>query len=89
MTRPARQPLFLGKASYRRRRLNDAARLLPVVGTVLWLLPLLWPVGEKTVSTSTALIYVFSVWIGLVVLSAVLSRVIGQEPEADAGERGD
>lgn len=35
-------PLFLARADYRRRRLRDAARLLPVVGALLMLLPLLW-----------------------------------------------
>ena len=44
MRRP-RQPLFLARATYRRRRLRDAARLLPVVGVFLLAQPLLWPQG--------------------------------------------
>lgn len=35
-------PEFLGREAYRRRRLVDAAYLLPVVGTVLFLLPMAW-----------------------------------------------
>ncbi len=39
--RKPKRPLFLARAPYRRRRLRDAARLLPVVGGFLLLLPLL------------------------------------------------
>ena len=34
-----RRPLFLARAVYRRRRLRDAARLLPVLGFFLLMLP--------------------------------------------------
>ena len=42
MARPAKPPVFLARASYRQRRLRDAARLLPMVAGVLMMLPLLW-----------------------------------------------
>lgn len=70
-----RQPLFLGRVSYRQRRLADAARLLPIVGGVLMALPLLWPRGDEagTPATSTAMIYVFGCWALLTAISALLS----------------
>nr|WP_294614957.1 hypothetical protein [uncultured Roseovarius sp.] len=36
-----RGPVFLARRTYRRRRLADGARLLPVIGTVLFFIPLL------------------------------------------------
>jgi hypothetical protein len=63
--------VFLERESYRRRRLMDAARLLPILGALLFMLPLLWPdpdPGEATngIAMSSAMIYVFAVWIGLI-----------------------
>ncbi|WP_407495544.1 hypothetical protein [Pseudooceanicola sp. MF1-13] len=80
-----RMPLFLGRVSYRQRRLADAARVLPVIGGALMALPLLWPRGgaEGTPATSTAMIYVFGVWALLTALSALLSALL--DPNA-AGE---
>jgi len=70
--------LFLERESYRRRRLTDAARLLPLLGAALFLLPLLWPVadtatGQTGVSTSRAIAYIFLVWGLLIAVSGVLS----------------
>lgn len=82
--RPVRRgqaSVFLERESYRRRRLMDAARLLPIFGVLLFLLPLLWPepapseAGADTgVAMSGAIIYVFSVWIGLIVAIFVFGR---------------
>jgi len=44
MRRPT-APLFLARAVYRKRRLRDAARLLPVLGMFLLLMPGLWRPG--------------------------------------------
>ncbi len=58
----------------------DAARLAPVLALVLWSLPLLWPqTGEDTVSSATALIYIFVVWAGIIVLTWGLSRLLAEE----------
>lgn len=64
-------PVFLERASYKRRRLIDAARLLPVLGALLWAIPLLWRSGEGT-SNATALMYVFGVWVLLIVFGALI-----------------
>ncbi|TNC73873.1 hypothetical protein [Rubellimicrobium roseum] len=86
MARP-RRPLFLRPASYRQRRLRDAARLLPVLGIALFLVPLLWTPSDESggVSNSGALLFVFGVWTGLIVAAHVLSRIL----RLDAGEDRD
>ena len=65
----------------RARRLIDAALALPIVGVVLILIPVLWPRIEQadpnlTTSTSTALIYLFTVWFGVIFFAAVLAFLI-------------
>ncbi len=83
--RGPRQPLFLERRSYRRRRLVDAARLLPVLGLLLWLVPLLWGIGGRDVSASGAGLYIFGVWAGLIVLAAGFSVALGR-PARDGRE---
>lgn len=70
-----RRPLFLARSGYRRRRLNDAARLVPVFGAFLILLPILWAPAE-TASRDTAQdgLYLFGVWAGLIGVAALLAR---------------
>lgn len=80
-------PLFLERRSYRQRRLMDAARLLPVLAALLWLVPLLWPQsgetgGAATVSTSSAILYIFGVWTLLAVIAFVLSLTLDKKPDA-------
>jgi hypothetical protein len=73
MPRPA-SPLFLARASYRRRRLRDAARLLPIVGLLLWLLPILWMPGGKINLTAADIIYFFTIWLALIVVASAFAR---------------
>jgi hypothetical protein len=73
MTRPA-APLFLARASYRRRRLRDAARLLPIIGLFLLLLPLLWTAEGRIALTSGDVVYFFAVWLALIVVAAAFAR---------------
>ena len=70
------RPLFLARRTYRQRRLRDAARLLPVVGGLLWMIPLLWPRGPDGQLISVVLLYIFGVWAGLIGLALVLSRLL-------------
>lgn len=72
MRRPKR-PLFLARAPYRRRRLRDAARLLPVLGMFLLLLPLLWTPDDGVALRSGDVIYFFAVWLILIGLAAVFA----------------
>ncbi|MBE0414625.1 hypothetical protein [Yoonia sp.] len=66
--------VFLERANYRQRRLRDAARLLPMLGAVLWILPLLWRDDAAGSGTGKTGIYIFAVWMFLIVLSAIISR---------------
>lgn len=70
----SRTPLFLARASYRRRRLRDAARLLPIVGLFLLLLPILWMPDGMINLTAADIIYFFAVWLGLVLIAAAFAR---------------
>ncbi len=72
MARP-RRPLFLARAPYRRRRLRDAARLLPVFGALLLILPLLWSSGVDAQLTSADVIYFFGLWAVLIVVAAAFA----------------
>jgi hypothetical protein len=85
--RDPQEPLFLARGSYRRRRLQDAARLLPWFGAFLFALPLLWTDGQTTLG----LIYLFCAWIVLIGLTFLLSRRLSGagEPGEDPGEEPD
>ena len=53
------------------QRLTDSVLILPFVGTILFLLPIMWPrasegVAAEGTATSTSLIYLFAVWAGLI-----------------------
>lgn len=74
-----RQPLFLARASYRKRRLRDGARMLPVFGAVLFFLPLLW--AQSSTQIVVHWFFLFGVWIALIVVTAVISRGL-IDPEA-------
>jgi VIT1/CCC1 family predicted Fe2+/Mn2+ transporter len=71
-----RPPIFLQPEPYRQRRLIDAARLLPVFGTFLVLVPcLLLPRGFAG-TTGALMIYLFLVWSLLIVFAAMITRYI-------------
>ncbi len=83
MTPKPQPPVFVPRASYRQRRVRDLARLLPIVGAVLFLLPLLWPqAGADAQMTSGAIVYLFAVWAILIVFSALISRLLGPDDAA-------
>lgn len=69
-------PVFLERRSYRQRRLMDALRLLPLVGMMLWMVPVLWPVADTgdvpPIKMSQAITYVFAVWLALIFATAGL-----------------
>lgn len=71
---PDRVSVFLARRSYRRRRLADAARLLPLAGGILFSVPLIWKGGEDGARTVGVMIYIFVLWVLLVVVSALVSR---------------
>lgn len=75
-----KRPLFLAPQSYRQRRLRDAARLLPILGGFLFVLPMLWGDAASDIrQTSTDGIYLFAVWLILIVVAALLAhRLTGE-----------
>ncbi|WP_135501963.1 hypothetical protein [Roseovarius aestuariivivens] len=83
MTDKAR-PVFVARRTYRQRRMADAARLLPVLGAGLFLVPLLWrsdgaSVGEgdavaaSGAGTVEVMLYLFLVWIFLAAAAGLIS----------------
>lgn len=68
---------FVERGTYRRRRLMDMARLLPLLGVLLLAVPLLWPNPDPYpapdtaagMPTSAAITYIFLVWAGLIAAS--------------------
>lgn len=84
MLRP-RAPLFLARAVYRRRRLRDAARMLPLLGLFLLLIPLLWSTPDGKGAGATV-VYVFWVWAMLIGLAAYLAPGLAR-PESEGEAR--
>ena len=82
--RAGRPGLFLARDSYRQRRLRDVARMLPVAGAVIWLIPLMWtrPAGQ-TGGMAAAVVFVFVGWTVLIVVAAVVSRRIRVDAATD------
>jgi hypothetical protein len=88
MARRPRMP-FLPRSGYRLRRLHDAARLLPLFGLFLLILPILWsPVADDMRRTASDGLYLFAVWTLLILVAAGFARKLGKSPE-DAPRRSD
>jgi hypothetical protein len=87
MSRPP-NPVFLERRTYRRRRLTDAARMLPFAGVLLFLVPLLWAPDPGTpASTVRGVVFVFTVWAGLIVAAAWMARHLARGEGAEPGDR--
>ena len=78
-------PIFFAPRSYRRRRLGEAARLLPVLGAALFLLPAL---GLAPEDGGARLLFVGAAWLVLIAAAAAIARVLGRDPKARPGRRG-
>ena len=87
MTRPP-APVYLEKRTYRRRRLVDAVRLLPILGIILFLLPILWtPSPENPAQTSNGYLYLFAIWVGMIAVTAILVSYLnnGENDDEEPG----
>ncbi|WP_306154193.1 hypothetical protein [Roseovarius sp. MMSF_3281] len=80
MSEDGRIPVFVERKTYRRRRMADAARMLPMLGAMLFCLPLLWAIDEEP-RTALTMFYLFLVWVGLCVVSAVISAHLPTEAD--------
>lgn len=83
---PRGKPLFVERHTYRRRRLVDAGRALPVLGLMLWWLPLLWQDDAAPVRASQALTYIFAIWMALPLAAFLLNRAIRRYQDMSYGE---
>lgn len=82
--RNQRAPLFVARRAYRQRRITDAARLLPIVGILLLLVPFLWrPAATGAADTVKGSVYLFAVWGGLIIGAGLLARLLGGEDAPD------
>lgn len=81
----SRPPLFLARGNYRRRRLRDGARMLPLFGMVLLMLPMFWAEGQRFIVLHWA--YVFVIWAALIGAAAVLATQLadGDLPPETSG----
>jgi|1_EtaG_2_1085319.scaffolds.fasta_scaffold86792_2 hypothetical protein len=95
-----RPPIFLEKRGYRQRRMMDAVRLLPFLGLMLWMVPLLWPVPEilpdatpehtePTIAMSVALRYLFGVWALLILATWALWRRTRDVASGEGADQAD
>ena len=67
--------LFLERRTYRRHRLQDAARLLPILGVILIFGPIFISAGQGT-DLASGLVYYLAIWFGLIALTALVSRAL-------------
>lgn len=77
---PPREPLFLERQTYRRRRLMDAARFLPFAAGFLFVVPVLWAGASRT---SAGIAYVFGLWLVLIGVAGLLSWHLAAEDRGD------
>ena len=64
------------------RKTRDAAALLPLMGLVLLCSPVmsLFTKTETILGLPSAVLYIFGVWLGLILLAVALSRQINKRP---------
>ena len=76
---PPRAPVFLARETYRRRRLIDALRLLPVIGMIVFLSPLVGGSGYQR-ATAQSGIFIFAGWFVLIGATWLLGRLLARAP---------
>lgn len=87
---PVGPGVFLDRRIYRRRRLVDALRALPVVALVLFVVPMLITQAGAPVQTAPRLAYIIVAWAALILCVAMLNRRLfhgaSSDPEEEALE---
>lgn len=76
----SKTPVYLARGTYRQRRLRDAARVLPIAGAVLWILPL---IAAKPLTSTTGL-YLFGVWFLMIIIAAAIAAHLKLDIEDNA-----
>lgn len=74
----ARRSQFLERETYRRARLEDAARLLPILGLLMFISPIAIQSAHIGARGHTVgwLVFFMVVWLGLIGLAALMSRAL-------------
>ena len=74
-----------------RSRLETAALVLPIFGALLCVPPLLgvFNVPVTIFGIPVVAMYLFSVWVGLIVATFVLSRALSRNEAESGGEHGE
>ncbi len=67
-------------ATDRQRRCAFLGRLLPVIGFILLMLPMLWH-GAEPVRTSQVMLYIFTIWLVLILATWLFRRVVANAPQ--------
>ena len=80
---PTGPTLFLQRQPYRRRRLIDAARVLPVFGSFLLLVPALLIPQDVAGSTSSMWLFLFGVWIVMILSGSMIVRYMVDADDRD------
>jgi len=86
MSREPERQLFLEHRRYLRRRLLDAAHLLPLIGFAFWSLPALRNPATVGRETAGGMIYLFTIWAGLILAALFLSRALGSRDDDEASQ---
>lgn len=85
----ARRTPFLARQSYRRRRMIDAARILPFAGLAGYAMPAIWQSGvAPAADTARAGLFLFALWFALIALALALSRTLRDMPGDSEGGGG-
>ncbi|KPQ15732.1 MAG: hypothetical protein HLUCCO18_11000 [Rhodobacteraceae bacterium HLUCCO18] len=89
--------VFLERRTYRKNRLQDAARLLPVLGMILFFGPVFIvedTSGQAGAGMAEWLVYCFAVWVVLIAVTALVNRALAdgdtqppRDPSAPAADR--
>ncbi|WP_438960712.1 hypothetical protein [Nereida sp.] len=72
--------VFLQRDTYRRRRIGDAIKLLPIAGVVLFFMPLLLGTPEQPAQTSSLGLFIFFSWFALIGMSVLLVALFNRTP---------
>ncbi|MFT4015266.1 MAG: hypothetical protein QM682_18130 [Paracoccus sp. (in: a-proteobacteria)] len=70
--------LFLGRNAYRRRRMIEATRILPLVFALAVLLPPIWM--PQRFSFGAGVLWLALGWLATILITALLHRAIGRAP---------
>jgi hypothetical protein len=80
-------PRFVAPETYRRRRLVDAARILPFAALLMMLLPMAWePAAGAPRDAAGDTVYFFLLWAALIAAAAALAPALGRLPPEAADD---